>query len=208
MLNDALHGIDVDLPNTKSIIPFLDLYTLVILSPNDLKGFSLRTHHPPDSFLLDDGRFVSVPANTVPDTMVVVHIFDVMMISEEPSSASYTIPLSPEQAMFSQQRYWRMPAKAEVILMMFMERIVKITKIDCEEIKQARIIYHLLHLQKCGIYEIGLVIGKKHLFEKEDEPSFKLPHRSRYKLRVRNTKQKTTIARPGPGPPKRRRLKI
>lgn len=213
MLNHALQGIDVDLPDPKPILPFLGLYTLVMLSPQDLYGSEIPAHHPPALFVLEGAQFVSAPADTSPEAAVVARIFDVSAISDELPKTYYTIPLSPEHAGFSQQRYWRVPAKPEVILMMLMERIIHVTESNCEEINQARIIYCFLHLHKGGIHEIRAPIGKKRLSETDnDQPQHNLPRppmkKGRYGLRVRSPAQKATIPRPGPPPRKARRLKI
>lgn len=169
-------------------------------------------HHPPDPFVLDNGQFISAPAEALPEDAVV--IFDVSAITDEPGthSTGYTIPLSPDRTGFHQQRYWRVPVKQEIILMMLIERIIHVTDSDCEEFKQARIIYSLLLLHTEGIDEIRPSVGKKRVFKNDkNEPPQKRPHpssKSKYELRTRSTAQKTMVSRPGPLPPKRRRLKI
>lgn len=181
---------------------------MVILSPEDLKEPEIKAYHAPDLFVPENGGFISASAETLPGDAVA--IFDVSAITDKPTT--YTIPLTAEHAGFHQQRYWRVPVKQEVMLMMIIERMTYVTETSCEEIEQARIIYSLLLLHKCRIDDIGPSAGKKRVLKKDkDEPLQKQPHpskKSKYELRARGTTQKTMTSRPGPLPPKKRRLKI
>jgi hypothetical protein len=214
-LNDALEGLDVDLPDMTSILPFLGLYTLVVLLPDKLTGSEIPAHHPPDLFILDGSQFVPAPADTLPNAPGVARIFDVSVISDELPKAFYTIPLSPKHAEFTQQRYWRVPAKPEVILMMLMEQIRGVTEPSCEEIKFARVIYCTLHLQKIGEHEVNPTNSKKRMSEDDNnERPHKVsrtgelpPTKGRSGLRIRIPAPKIATSC-GPGPPKALRLKI
>jgi hypothetical protein len=206
----------VDLPGIEPILPYLGLYTLVILLPNKLDGSEIPAHHRPDLFVLDGNRFISAPPNTLPDASGVARIFDVSVISDELPKAYYTIPLSPKHAAFTQQRYWRVPAKPEVILTMLMDRIRGVTETSCEEINRARIIYCKLLLHKVRMHGIAPQNGKKRISESDnDERPHKLSrggepptNEGRYRLRVRPPAQNTANPRSGPRPPKKLRLKI
>jgi hypothetical protein len=216
LFHDALQGIDVDLPNLEPILPFVGLYTLVALSPQKLKGYDIPAHHLPEPLILDGDQFISVPVDTSPDPSTVVRIFDVSIISDELPKTYYSIPLSPEHTGFTQQRYWRVPAKPEVILMMLMERIRRVTESNCEEINHARVIYCILHLHKAGVHDIGPRLSRKRLSEKDsDESSSKLTRaieppakKSRYRLRERTPSKTITNPRPCPRPRKKLRIKI
>lgn len=169
LLNDAVQGVKVDLPNAESILPFLGLYTLVTLLPEEPGGSSIAAHYTPDLFALDGSRFISVSAAILASAPSVARIFDVSVISDELPQTLYSIPLSPKHPEFSQQRYWRVPVKPEVILVMLMERIGRVTESDCEEINHARIIYCILQLHKVGVHEIKPQSSRKRMFENDDD---------------------------------------
>jgi hypothetical protein len=203
LLSDAVQGIEVDLPDMRPILPFIGLYTLVVLLPDELSGSEIPAHRPPDLFVLDDNRFISAPADTLHDAPGVVRIFDVSVMPDELTKTYYTIPLSPEHAEYAQPRYWRVPAKPEVILMILMERIIHVTESGCEEINHARVIYCILQLHKVGVNEIR---GRKRVSDNDNdgEPVAK-KGKSGLKLRI---PARNIAARPGPRPRKKRPIKI
>lgn len=217
LLNDAVQGIDVDLPDATSILPFLNLFTLVILLPNELKESSseIPAYNLPGLFVLNGNKFVAAPADTLPDAPGVARIFDVLAISDDLSKSSCVIPLSSEYAEFTHQRYWRVPVKPEVLLMMLMNRAIHTPECDCEEVKDARIIYCILFLNQTGVHEIRLSAGKKRTSEDrdDDEPPHKHPRGDptagkRTSRRMVKAAKTINNPRPGPRPKKTRPVKI
>lgn len=217
LFDDAVQGIDVDLPDIQSILPFLGLFTLVTLSPDELNGSEIPVHHQPDLSMLDGSRFISAPADTLPDAPGAARIFDVLAISDDLPKAYYSIPLSPKHFEFTHQRYWRIPAKPEVVLMMLMDRIMRVPESGCEEIRYARVIYCILHLNKSGVHEIRLPSGKKRTPEDrdDDEPPHKFSRggdvivpKSRPKRKAVAARILPSSPRPGPRPRKTRPIKI
>jgi hypothetical protein len=107
LLKDAAQGITVELPNTASVLPFLNLYTLVALSPEQLGGHVINTPYAPDLWVLKDGWS---HAQKPPGAKGVARIYDVSAIPNKHQTPS-RIPLPPMQD-FTHQHYWRLPARA------------------------------------------------------------------------------------------------
>ena len=117
-------GIDVDLPDATLIFPYLNLFTLTILTPAGLVGRGLITPHLPNISILRNGRFIPAPANRLPTAAGAVQIFDVLdIVHNTPAMQLGHIPLSPEDAGFNQQRYWRLPINNGAVLAVLMERV-------------------------------------------------------------------------------------
>jgi hypothetical protein len=169
LLREADQSDDTNLPNFNSILPFLGLFTLVILAPNQLNGVKIAAHHLPDLSILQGDQFIPAPADMSPDAPDVARIFDVLAIPDGVDAPTYSIPLLPDHAEFTHQRYWRVPARPEVMLMILMERIRHVTDPGCEEIKHARIIYCILNLNKVGVHEISVSSGSKRTSEDHDD---------------------------------------
>jgi hypothetical protein len=169
LLREADQDNNVNLPKFNSILPFLGLFTLVILAPNQLNGVKIAAHHLPDLSILHGDQFVPAPADTLPDAPDVARIFDVLAISDGVDTPTYSIPLLPAHPEFTHRRYWRVPARPEVMLMILMERIRHVTDPGCEEIKHARIIYCILNLNKVGVHEISVSSGSKRTSEDHDD---------------------------------------
>ena len=155
LLNDAQQGRKVDLPNVQSVLPFLGLYSLVILLPTELDRLHIISHHLPALSILQDDGFVLAPPDTEPDAPGAARIFDALSMTEKQpetkSAVSYQIPLSAAHAEFAHRRYWRVPAKPEVMLMMLLERIRHVTESACEEVNHARVICGILMINKAGV---------------------------------------------------------
>jgi len=214
-LTDAVK--DVDLPNPKSILPFLDLYTLVILLPDELERFQLVTRHLPELSVLDGNRFIPAPANTSPDGPGVARIFDVLAIDDILPEKICGIPLSPHHSEYTHRRYWRLPAKPEVMLTILMERIRHVTDPSCEEINHAQQIFGILLINKTGVDVIRLPSGTKRTSDNahDGEPPKKQSRsanktavdRGKSALRAKRAQKNAKSASPHPGP-RRLRLKI
>jgi len=181
------------LPDPKSILPFLGLNTLVVLLPDELQGAQLITHHLPGLSILDKNQFIPAPADTLPDTPGVARIFDVLAIPDKLPETHKEIPLLPHHAEYTHQRYWRLPVQPEVVLTIFMERIIHTLSPHCEEINQARHIYGLLLINLSEASR--LPSGRKRTSDNphDDEP----PHKQ---SRGRGASDKTSERREKFGP--------
>jgi hypothetical protein len=151
LLLEASRGTSVDLPDPNAILPYLDLFSLVVLTPDDLKGHILLTPHLPDLSILQNNRFIAAPANMLPTAPNVARIFDVVaVIDARPLRQFGHIPLSPEDPAFRHKRYWRLPTKIGPILAALVDRVRYIVD-GCEEIVVARQIHSILILNLDGI---------------------------------------------------------
>jgi len=216
LLNKAAQGNKINLPKLDSIRPFLDLFTLVILSPEELSGHDIAAHHMPELSIVEGDKFVPAPTDTLPDAPGVARIFDVLAISDK-RAKTYLIPLSPEHAEFPHQRYWRLPAsvRPEVVLMLLMERIRWVTGPVCDEIKHARAIYCILYLNATGAHEIRIPSSRKRTSGEQNDndtpPCDETgPESAQEDGRSGQTVKRTrkTAQSPGPQARKIRRLKI
>lgn len=138
------------LPDPRPILPFLQLFTIVILKPGSLLGRCLLTLHLPALSILQDDHFVLAPDGTLPGDENVARIFDVLEMTRiglDPVPESLgVIPLSSEHPEFTQQRYWRLTLPTEAILAALIARVATGT-FESEEILVARAIYHKLSLE-------------------------------------------------------------
>ena len=151
MLLEASRGTSVDLPDPNAILPYLGLFSLVVLTPDDLKDHILLTPHLPDLSILQNNRFIAAPANMLPTAPNVARIFDVIaVIDAKPLRQFGHIPLSPEDPAFRHKRYWRLPTKIGPILAALVDRVRYIVD-GCEEIVLAQQIYSILILNLDGI---------------------------------------------------------
>jgi hypothetical protein len=144
----AMAGYAVTLPDPTSILPFLGLFTIVILKPGDLLGCCIPTLHLPALSILQDNHFALAPAGTLPGGENVARIFDVLgMIGLDSIPDSFgAIPLSPEYPEFGQQRYWRLTLPPEAILAALIARVA-MSIFEGEEIHLAQEIYYTLGLE-------------------------------------------------------------
>jgi hypothetical protein len=112
------------LPDADSVLPFLGLYTLIILKdqttvPTHDQTLSINTSHMPELSVLQGHEFVSAPPGTQASSTV--WIFSVMNLPEEPPWIPGQIPLHPSHPEFNHQCLWRLPTEPEVILSRQME---------------------------------------------------------------------------------------
>jgi hypothetical protein len=117
-LKVAARGGAVELPDTASVLPFLDLYTLVTLKPERLDKCVILTPYEPDLWILKDGQFCLSHTTGAKD---VLRIYDTLAIPNRSNRSQ--IPLSPAHPDFATQHYWRLHMEPDVMLAMFLERI-------------------------------------------------------------------------------------
>ncbi|KAM6501410.1 hypothetical protein JOM56_004424 [Amanita muscaria] len=150
LLRLAMAGDEVALPDPTPILPYLGLFTIVSLRPDDLLGCTITTTHLPELSHLQDNRFSPAPHGTSPADQNVAQIFDVLDIAAgSPPMSLGDIPLSPEHPQFQRQRYWRLPVTIEVVLAVLIERAgAGINEIP--GIKTAKAIASIINLKSIG----------------------------------------------------------
>lgn len=74
----ATTGADVPLPDPSSILPYLGLFTLAILDPDNVYGCHISTQHVPPLSILRNKHFEDAPEGTSPVDDNVARIFDVL----------------------------------------------------------------------------------------------------------------------------------
>jgi hypothetical protein len=159
LLRLAMTGANVELPDPTSIFPYLGLFTIVILSPDDVVGCCISTQHLPTLSILQNSHFIPAPSTVSPADQDMARIFDVVAVSStDPPISLGTIPLSPEDPEFQHQRYWRVPVKTEAVLAALIER-VGIYEFECQEIHLAQMIPCILRLQRHGMLPASLGFG-------------------------------------------------
>jgi hypothetical protein len=149
LLHSAVDGLPVDLPDPSLIIPFLGLYSLVILSPGQVTGLQLVTPRLPKIFKRDGRHFIPAPDDTLPNAPDVARIFDVLGRNDDSEYVYGRIPLSPSFPDFPERRFWRLPARLGVVLAMLMER-VPLAESKCSEVELARGILSAVELKRLG----------------------------------------------------------
>lgn len=214
-MDDAQQGKEVDLPNVKSVLPFLGLYSLVVVHPTELHKLQILAHHLPALSVLQNGQFVLAPPDMQPDAPDAVRIFDVLAMTDTmevplaptaaSAPASNQIPLSPHDAGFAHKRYWRVPAQAGVMLMMLLEGTRYLTSSAYEEVNYAHMIEGILKINTAG-WEVSLRRRRK---ADDEHPSDEPPRKTRRKKEkdsqaVAGSAKTTRRSSAGPGPARRK----
>ncbi|KAF5386270.1 hypothetical protein D9615_002208 [Tricholomella constricta] len=146
-LECAMTGDVVPLPDPTPILPYLGLFSLVVLSPEVVVGRHLSTQHLPELSILRRGRFHPAPDGTHPADEHVARIFDVMAVaSANPPLSPGTIPLSATDPDFQQHRYWRVPVNLGAIFTALAVRVIMKSS-ECDEIIRTQAIVALLQLR-------------------------------------------------------------
>jgi hypothetical protein len=150
---------NVNLPDPTAILPYLGLFTLVVLDPEELEGQVIGTTHLPDLSILQNRHFIPAPTNTSPTVPNAARIFDALaVVSANPPKQRGHIPLCSQDPEFQQQRYWRLPTQIGVILAGLIAR-VGFCIYSCEESRLAQYIWSVLALSGQGMtvsrYRVG-----------------------------------------------------
>jgi hypothetical protein len=134
-------------------LPYLGLYTLVILKADELCRLQLIT----PSYLLSilqGANFVLPPT-----------LHPMLRIRLATSMSCMPLPMDPtillggfHYQIFIPSSLWRIPVRFEVILSMFLQRVSHITVTDSDEIRSAQIICStiLLHKMKTGAPDVAI----------------------------------------------------
>src|SRR5262245_11046753 len=121
-------GNNVDLPNPTSILPYLGLFTIVILKPSQVAGCVINTSHLPTLSILRNDRFEPAPIGTSPTDPKAARIFDSLALAgTTPTMSLGKMLLSPQHPEFSERRYWRLPLQIEAVLSGLMDRVGKLS---------------------------------------------------------------------------------
>jgi hypothetical protein len=142
----------VGLPDPAPILPYLGLFTLVILEPDEVSGCRLLTIHLPNLSILEGSSWVPAPSATPADARHVARIFDPLARSPGAISLGY-IPLSPQDLEFQQQRYWRLPLDIGAVLAALIVG-VGFGPNRCTEISLVKDIAAILDLESRGTLSI------------------------------------------------------
>ncbi|KIM86748.1 hypothetical protein PILCRDRAFT_4640 [Piloderma croceum F 1598] len=151
LLEDWQNGHQVELPDPTAILPYLGLFSLVVLTPEVLENHLLVTSHLPNLSVLENNRFIFAPDNISPTAPNVAQIYDVLaVINTNPPKRFGQIPLSPQDPEFQHRRYWRLPKMIGAILTVLIERVGHGND-GCAEIVAAQTIRNILSLSIQGI---------------------------------------------------------
>jgi hypothetical protein len=132
----------VSFPDRTDILPYIGLYTIVPLEPDALHEMTLLTPSFPNLSILEDNAFVPADPDMTFSSLTTVRIFDVLNPSD--ISRVGTIPLSPFSDDFTEQRYWRLPARPEHLFATFMLLASGSSSHECAEIEETRWIKRFL----------------------------------------------------------------
>jgi len=156
LLQLAKAGHTTPLPDPTSILPYLNLFTIVVLRPESLVGCRISTLHLPAISTLVNNQFLPAPDGTSADDENAVRIYDflelVSRLDTRPASMSPgQIPLSPKYSDFGQRRYWRLALPLDAVLAaLITQTTVGPGTYDSEEIRLVQSIYHTLNQEAFG----------------------------------------------------------
>jgi hypothetical protein len=147
LLVDAKNGTEVSLSNPESVFPYLGLYTMVTLRPDEVSDTEITTSYFASLSILRGSRFINAPASTSATSAKAARIFDSSAIDNATPKCLGTVPLSPQDPGFKEQRYWRIPVPADAILAAFIERL-HLDESQCEDVKLARVIRASIEMEE------------------------------------------------------------
>jgi hypothetical protein len=150
---DTSQGVEVELPNAKAIFPYLGLFTMVVIKPTQVTGYSIPTPHLPSLSIIHGSKFVKAPSNTSPTAEKAARIFQSKAIDDNTPLGFGMIPLSLQHQAFMETRYWRLPVSAAAIFAALIERLAYDSdSSNCEAIMLAKNIRDILSLQSRNAY--------------------------------------------------------
>jgi hypothetical protein len=98
-------GLATNIPDSEQIIPFVGLYSLVILRPSQVTNLCHVTPHLPGLSLRNGRHFTKAPGNTLPNAPSVARIFGVFAMGQDVEEIYGRIPLSPSLPDFAERRF-------------------------------------------------------------------------------------------------------
>lgn len=150
MLVAARQGTPQEIPDPSSVLPYIGLYTMVHLKPDELVDVEMPTVRFPNLSILSNGQWIPASANTSPSAPNAALIFDATAVATTPGPGRpANIPLSANQPDYFHKRYWRLPSSAfGGILSAIMLRVVNSPSNAYDELRLARNLFNYLSLQK------------------------------------------------------------
>ena len=141
----ATDGSAVDLPEYEAILPYIALFSIILLNPERGRNYVLPTLYLPALSALINNQFTPAPRGTSPRTSHTARIFDSIALGDTPPPVNLgSIPLSYE-GLTSQRRYWRLPANIGAVLSLLMDKTMRVEEMpNFEEINLAQEICGLL----------------------------------------------------------------
>jgi len=112
---DTLVGEEVELLNSKVILPYIGLFTLVTINLTEAAGDGISTQSLPSLSIRHGTKFVAVPANTLATAQNTMCIFEPSNITMDTSHNHGTILISSDDKEFKEKRYWQLPVFARTI---------------------------------------------------------------------------------------------
>jgi hypothetical protein len=139
------------LPDTQSIIPFLGLYSIIVVQPHKEDQYRILTGSLPRLSVLRTDGFEFAPDGTSAGDPNVVRIFDVLAFPNSPIPVVLgQIPLSPASPDFAHRHLWRLPVAFPIILTTLLCSTIAITS-DIEELQLALQIRNIIQSAKLGL---------------------------------------------------------
>ena len=139
------------LPDTKSIIPFLGLYSIIVFKPHKEDRYRILTGSLPRLSVLHTDGFEFAPDGTSAGDPNVVRIFDVLALPSSPIPVVLgQIPHSPASPDFAHRHLWRLPVAFPIILTTLLCATLAITS-DIEELQLALQIRNIIQSAKLGL---------------------------------------------------------
>jgi hypothetical protein len=148
----ATHNLQ-GLPDPSAILPYIGLYTIVYLKPEELRDVTISTSFFPPVYILSNGLWQMAPNQTVLTGPTVAHIFDPLTVNtsrQHPSPG--LIPLHSDQAQFARKQYWRLQnASLEGILSAVVFRAI-LNPSHTDELELAKDLHCILtHRRPLGV---------------------------------------------------------
>ena len=86
MLQNAVNGSTVDLPDYAAILPYIGLFSIVLLNPSSdgAPNYELPTLYLPHLSILTNNKLTPAPRNTSPRSAHAARIFDSIALGDIP----------------------------------------------------------------------------------------------------------------------------
>jgi hypothetical protein len=126
VLAKLVAGTTDSIPDPSLVLPYIGLYSMVHLKPDELEELILVIPVFPHLSILRDNQWVPPPSEATPATQHVARIFDARSLPARGFDISLSfVPLYAGHPQFRETRYWRLPkATLEGVLSAVMLRAV------------------------------------------------------------------------------------
>lgn len=148
----------IGLPDPRSILPYLGLYTLVPLAPERLINVNFLVFSEAELSEIHNGRWTVVPPGRTPSSSTTARIHDTTALRlTDRADSSPKIDLSTTAR--PEQRYWRLPTRIAPMLAALLDRVAFLANSDCEEIKLAIRLRNLLLIAPHNLEKSSSLVG-------------------------------------------------